>query len=142
MFLETCPYILCHLGFFACDYSRYSLIVFVFLWYQLLFPPFHFLFCLIGCSLSSWWAWPEVYQIGLLFQRTHCWFYWLVSIFKNLYITYFISDLYPSFCWLWILFVLLFLILLSSRVKLFENFLFFEEGLYELPSKNCFCYIQ
>ena len=53
MFLEICPFLL---GCPICSY--YSLMIFICLWYQLLFPFFNLLFCLSKASFSfSWWTW-------------------------------------------------------------------------------------
>ena len=53
------------------------------------------------------------------------------------------SLLFPSFCLLWVLLVLFFLILLGGRLGCLKFFLFLEEGLYHYtsPYQNCFCYI-
>ena len=85
--------------------------------YQLLTFAFSFL-NLFGSSLfSSWWAWPEVCQSCLLpFQRTSSWFYWFFSPLKqkSLFDLFFLwSVLFPSFCWLSVLLVHLFLIFKS-----------------------------
>ena len=58
----------------ACNCSQYSTTV---LWYWLFFLLFHLLFCLFGSSLFlSCWAWSEVWQFCLSFQRNSSWFYW------------------------------------------------------------------
>ena len=80
MFLESCPFLLgCQI---SCHIIVHSILFFVFLQYQLRFLLFSFLFCLFGFSLfSSWWAWPEVFQFCLPFQRTSSWFYWFFFLY-------------------------------------------------------------
>ena len=79
---------------------------------------------------------------SLSFQKSSSWIYW--SFFFFLSLIYFWSLLYRSFCWVWALFVLLFLIPLCCRLSyLFEIFLFLDIGLYhhKFPYLNCFCCI-
>lgn len=74
--------------------------------------------------------------VGLSFQKTS-------SCFIDLFCCFWIFILYisslillsPSFCWLWVLSVLFFLILLGVRLGYLRFFLCLEEGLYgyELP---------
>ena len=84
---------------------------------------FSFLILFISVLSSSWWAWPEVCQSCLSIQRTRFCF-----VFFYFFYFFLISILFPfwclllsSFCWLQVLFVFLFLILLSVRLGyLFE----------------------
>ena len=85
---------------------------------------------LTGFSLlSSRWVWWEAY--GLSFQKTSsccidlfCCF-WIFILFISSLIL-----LAPSFCWLWVLSVLFFLILLGVRLDYLRFFFFLEKGLY------------
>ena len=80
----------------------------------------------------------KVYQFHLSFKKTSSWFHWC---FLLVFIS--ISSLilvFPLFCWLWALFVLVFLVLLGSRLSYLRIFLFLVEGLYCYKlSLNCFC---
>ena len=73
---------------------------------------------LLTYLFSSCWAWPEVCQCCFPCQRTNSWFYWCFSIvFFNLYLFPPWSLLFPSLCWLWVLFVLLHLIFLPGKSR-------------------------
>ena len=102
--------------------------------------PFSLLI-LFGFSLfCMWWAWPEVCQFSLFFQRTSSWFYWFFSSFKKIFISSLIFII-PSFCWFFFLSSFFFcLILLSSRLGCLKFFLSLDKSLYhyKLPSKNAF----
>ena len=123
MFLETYPFLL------GCRICRHIIVhsiplwFFVFLPYRLLCLVSHFLFFWFGFSFfSSCWAWPEVCQSCLSFQRTSSWFYWvfLISILFISSLIFIISFL------LLILGFVLFIILLGGRLGcLFEIFLVF-----------------
>ena len=101
--------------------------------------PFSLLI-LFGFSLfCTWWAWPEVCQFSLFFQKTSSWFYWFFSSFKKIFISSLIFII-ASFCWFFFLSFFFCLILLSSRLGCLKFFLSLEKSLYhyKLPSKNAF----
>ena len=52
--------------------------------------------------------------------------------------------LFSSFCWLWALFALLFLVPLDGKLGYLRYFLCFELDLnnYKFPSKNSFCCVS
>ena len=97
MFLETCSFFP---GCQICWIAVHSILlwILVFLQYQLLFLLLHFLFCLFESSLfSSWWAWSEVCQSCLPFQRTSSWLYWfLLFLISILFISSLIFIILPS----------------------------------------------
>ena len=93
IFLQGCPFHLSCQIYWHIIVLSIPLVFFFFLWYWLLYLFFNFLFCLFGFCLFSWWAWPEVYQFYLLFQRPSSWFYWLFPFFN----CYFIFYLYSFF---------------------------------------------
>ena len=116
MFLEICPFLL---GCPICSY--YSLVIFICLWYQLLFLFFNLLFCLFEASLSfSWRTWLMSHILFIFSKNQLLASLTLKKFFVPISSLTFISLLFFSFCWLWALFFLLFLIpLYSNLVEIF-----------------------
>ena len=81
MFLESCPFLL------GCQICWHIIVHTIPMWFfcisvvSVLMSPFSFLILFICILSSSWWAWPEVCQSCLFFQRTSFWFYWLFLFF-------------------------------------------------------------
>ena len=91
---------------------------------------FLFLTSLFGSSLfSSSWVWLVACWF-YLFKKTSSWFYWCFIYFlKSLvYLFPLWFFLFPYLCWLWILFVLLFLPLLGNRLGYLIFFCFLRKA--------------
>ena len=146
MFLESCPLLGCQICWHITVYSI-ILWYFVFLLYQLRFL-FYFLILFIGV-FSPFFLVCLDRGLSILFTLLRNQLVVLL-IFK--YIFKF-SILFTSS----LIFIISFLLLTSGFVcsslsnsfrwnnfrsyQIFLLFFFFEESLYELPSKNCFCCI-
>ena len=88
--VKNCPFLL---GCQLCWHIITHIILlwfFAFLWYQLRFSHFHFLFCLYGFSLFSLMSLTRCLSI-LAFQKKALLIFYICL---NLYFIYFLSDLY------------------------------------------------
>ena len=133
MFLNICPFLL---GCIICWHIIIASILlqfFLYLW--IISCYFSFLisyFVFWGHLSSSWWAWPEVCQFHLPFQKTSSWFYWFFSLLKDISIWLISSVIFTIFFLLLIPdFVLIFIILLSGRLGYLRFIMF-------LKRINCF----
>ena len=145
MFLESCPFLLgCQICWHIIAYSiLLFFFFFVFLWYQLIFLLFRFVY--LG-SLSVLLGEPGQRFVNFvyIFKEPALGFVNLVIIF--LISVLFISSLIFSISFLRLTLGFFFLLLLFKffqaigQVVYLRFFLFFDEGLYrcELPFKNYF----
>ena len=112
----------------ACNRSQYSLTVFGFSSVTVEISPFSFLILFIWVFLSLV-SLARCLSISFTFSKNQLlvFFIFFYCFFEFLFYCFPLWSLwFPSCCWLWVSFVLLFLILLGGRLSCwFEIFLFF-----------------
>ena len=114
-------------------FTVFSLLKKKFLYYWLLFLLFHLLFYLVSLSFLLdaylYSSWPQVYRFcSSLQKKPNSWFYGFSYFFKSQLYLLPLWTLFPSFCWLYVLLVLLFLVPLVGRLRCLRIFWFLRKA--------------